>query len=118
MKKLTSRRIDERKKKLQTHLRGLEKSTDMEQRVVDEQKEKWQQELRDIEQKRMISCRSTNGRRSGLKSCNVSRTKKKQCQKDAGKCDGELERVRDEIASDPRAGAKIPEDSLGRSGSG
>ena len=50
---------------------------------MDEQKEKWQQELQNIEQKR-------NDLLQGQK--------RTQRQKDAGKCDGDLERTRDEIA--------------------
>ena len=40
----------------------------------------------------MVSCQSTNGRRIYL------RSKQEQIQNDAGKCNGDMERIRDEIA--------------------
>ena len=46
----------------------------------------------------MISYQSTRGCRRDLKSYKVCRINKKHCQKDTGKCNGDTERIRDEIA--------------------
>ena len=46
----------------------------------------------------MISSLSTKGWTTGLKKLQSLQHKKKQCQKDAGKCDGDVVRIRDEIA--------------------
>ena len=45
----------------------------------------------------MISCLSIKGRRRDLKKLQSLQDKKKS-QKDAGKCNGDMERIRDEIA--------------------
>ena len=46
----------------------------------------------------MISSLSTKGWTTGLKKLQSLQHKEKQCQKDAGKCDGDMVRIRDEIA--------------------
>ena len=113
----TKKKLDQRKKQLQKQLRDIEKFTDMCQSVVDEHKEKWQQELQDTEQKRndlLPEDQSMQKRSPKLQSL---QDKKETMPK--GLCNGDMERIRDEIAerergSAPRTGTKVPEHLLGR----
>ena len=70
------------KNRLQKQLRRIKNFTDLEQCVVDGQKENWQQELQEKRSQQLQSLQH----------------KKQQCQKDAGKCDGDMVRITDEIA--------------------
>ena len=45
-----------------------------------------------------ISFLSTKGRRRDLNNCKKFAGKKKQCHKDAGTWNGDMERIRDEVA--------------------
>ena len=76
---------------------GTEKLTDMEQHLVDEQKEKWQQELQDIEQQRNDLLAEDQWMQKRSQTLHSLQFKKKQCPKDPGKRDGEMERIREKL---------------------
>ena len=118
----SKKRLDQRKKVLQKQLREIEMFTDILKGTQEIFRETWQQDLPDIEQRRNDLLPEQQKLQKSSQALQSLQDRKKQCQKDAGKCAEEMELVRNEIAgksgSISGAGTENREEILGRRGSG
>ena len=90
-------KLDEQRRRLQKQVRETEKFTDMDQMFRDSQKEKWKEMLLEIEEKRNELLPEHQRMQKRSQKMQSIQDRKRNLLEEAGACEEEMRKVRDEI---------------------
>ena len=91
------KKLDEQRRRLQMQIREIERFTDVDQMFWDNPKEKWKERLWEIEEKRNELLPEHHKMQKRFQKMQSVKDKKRNLLREAGTCEEEMRKVREEI---------------------